>query len=128
MVLLALGLGLWIGWHKDAISERLSRWHGQLTQATPSAPPPPRTLALPEYPVEATVQSLTPAPSLVDQLLREGVELRDYKGDTTNAVERLKEALDSEPDNAVVLSELARLTMSCSFTSARTKYGGEFRI
>ena len=47
------------------------------------------------------------APSLVDQLLREGIELRD-RGDTTNAIERLQEALDSEPNNAAVLAELAK--------------------
>jgi len=46
-------------------------------------------------------------PSLVDQLKREGVELRD-RGDTTTAIDRLKEALDSEPDNATVLAELAK--------------------
>jgi tetratricopeptide (TPR) repeat protein len=46
-------------------------------------------------------------PSLVDQLLREGIELRD-RGDTTNAIERLQEALDSEPNNAAVLAELAK--------------------
>jgi hypothetical protein len=46
-------------------------------------------------------------PSLVDQLLREGIELRD-RGDTTNAIERLKEALDSEPNNGAVLAELAK--------------------
>ena len=45
--------------------------------------------------------------SLVDQLLREGIELRD-RGDTTNAIERLEEALDSEPNNAAVLAELAK--------------------
>jgi hypothetical protein len=45
--------------------------------------------------------------SLVDQLLREGIELRD-RGDTTNAIERLQEALDSEPNNAAVLAELAK--------------------
>jgi tetratricopeptide (TPR) repeat protein len=51
----------------------------------------------------------TPAswPSLVDQLLREGIELRD-RGDTTKAIERLHEALDSEPNNAAVLAELAK--------------------
>ncbi|MFL6544229.1 MAG: tetratricopeptide repeat protein [Candidatus Udaeobacter sp.] len=51
----------------------------------------------------------TPAfwPSLVDQLLREGIELRD-RGDTTNAIERLQEALESEPNNAAVLAELAK--------------------
>jgi hypothetical protein len=68
--------------------------------------------------VEATAQTpgfwpplvdQTPAspPSLVDQLLREGIELRD-RGDTTNAIERLQEALDSEPNNAAVLAELAK--------------------
>jgi len=46
-------------------------------------------------------------PSLVDQLKREGTELRD-RGDTTTAIERLHEALDSEPNNAAVLAELAK--------------------
>ena len=46
-------------------------------------------------------------PSLVDQLKREGIELRD-RGDTTTAIERLQEALDSEPNNTAVLSELAK--------------------
>jgi tetratricopeptide (TPR) repeat protein len=46
-------------------------------------------------------------PSLVDQLLRESIELRD-RGDTTTAIERLQEALDSEPNNAAVLAELAK--------------------
>ena len=52
-------------------------------------------------------QTPTSWPSLVDQLLREGIELRD-RGDTTNAIERLQEALDSEPNNAAVLAELAK--------------------
>jgi len=51
----------------------------------------------------------TPAswPSLADQLLQEGIELRD-RGDTTNAVGRLQEALDSDPNNAAILAELAK--------------------
>jgi hypothetical protein len=51
----------------------------------------------------------TPAswPSLADQLKREGIELRN-RGDTTNTVERLQEALDSEPNNAAILAELAK--------------------
>jgi hypothetical protein len=57
--------------------------------------------------VKATAQTPASWPSLVDQLLREGIELRD-RGDTTNAIERLQEALDSEPNNAAVLSELAK--------------------
>jgi hypothetical protein len=118
MVLLALGLGLWTGWHKDAISARMSGWHSELTRTTPSSSPSPGPLTLTESSVEAMAQTpafrpsledQTPAswPSLVDQLLREGVELRD-RGDTTNAIERLQEALDSEPNNAAVLAELAK--------------------
>jgi hypothetical protein len=118
MVLLALGLGLWTGWHKDAISARLSRWHSELTRTIPSPSPSPSPLALTESSVDATAQTpaswppladQTPAswPSLVDQLKREGIELRD-RGDTTNAIERLQEALDSEPNNAAVLAELAK--------------------
>jgi tetratricopeptide (TPR) repeat protein len=52
-------------------------------------------------------QTPAPWPSLVDQLRREGTELRD-RGDTTSAIERLQEALESEPNNAAVLSELAK--------------------
>ncbi len=118
IVLLVFAVGLWTGWHKDAISARLSRWHSELTQTIPSPSPSPSPSTLTEYPVEAVAQ--TPAfwpplvdqtpgswPSLVDQFLREGIELRD-RGDTTNAIERLQEALDSEPNNAAVLAELAK--------------------
>lgn len=118
MVLLALGLGLWTGWHKDAISVRLSRWRSELTRTIASPSPSPAPLTLPESPVEAIAQTSAPwpplvdqtptsGPSLVDQLRREGIELRD-RGDTTNAIERLKEALDSEPNNPSVLAELAK--------------------
>ncbi len=121
MVLLALGLGLWMGWHKDAISARVPRWHSELTRTIPSPSPSASPLALTipsptpsaspltlkESPVEAMAQTPAPWPSLVDQLKREGIELRD-RGDTTNAIERLKEALDSEPNNVAVLSELAK--------------------
>src|SRR5881409_2077669 len=110
IVLLVFAVGLWTGWHKDAISARLSRWHSELTRTIPSPSPSPSPLTLTESSVEAMPQ--TPAswpswPSLVDQLLREGIELRD-RGDTTNAIERLQEALDSEPNNAAVLAELAK--------------------
>src|SRR5207253_8267166 len=64
-----------------------------------------------QAPVQPAVsqQAAVPAasPSLVDQLLREGIELRD-RGDTTNAIDRLEEALDSEPNNATVLAEIAK--------------------
>jgi tetratricopeptide (TPR) repeat protein len=118
IVLLVFAVGLWTGWHKDAISARLSRGHSELTRTIPSPSPSPSPLTLTESSVEAMAQTpafwpplvdQTPAswPSLVDQLLREGIELRD-RGDTTNAIERLQEALDSEPNNAAVLAELAK--------------------
>jgi tetratricopeptide (TPR) repeat protein len=107
MVLLALALGLWTGWNKDAISARLSRWYGELARTIPSPSPSPGPLTLTESSVAATAQTPAPWPSLVDQLRREGIELRE-RGDTTNAIERLQEALDSEPNNAAVLAELAK--------------------
>jgi len=107
MLLLALGLGLWTGWHKDAISARLSRWHSELTRTIPSQSSSPGPLTLAESPVEAMAQTPAPWPSLVDQLRREGIELRE-RGDTANAIERFKEALDSEPNNTAVLAELAK--------------------
>src|SRR5262249_13412948 len=67
----------------------------------------PGPVALTESSMEAMAQTPASGPSLVDQLLREGIELRD-RGDTTIAIERLQEALDSEPNNAVVLAEVAK--------------------
>ena len=107
MVLVALAVGVWIGWHKDAVSAHLSLWRTEFSPAIPRPSPSPAPLTLPESPVEAAAETPTSWPSLADQLRREGVELRD-RGDTTNAVERLKEALDSEPDNPAVLAELAK--------------------
>ena len=69
-----------------------------------SAPAPPPA-AQPSVPPPAAVAS--PAPSIVDQLLREGKEFRE-RGDTTNALARFQEALDSEPDNTGVLQEMAQ--------------------
>src|SRR6478736_1243002 len=107
IVLLVFAVGLWTGWHKDAISARLSRWHSELTRTIPSPSPSPGPLTLTESSVAAIAQTPAPWPSLVDQLRREGIELRD-RGDMTNAIERLQEALDSEPNNAAVLAELAK--------------------
>jgi tetratricopeptide (TPR) repeat protein len=78
------------------------------TIARPAAPPvstpaPPATQTAPSP--ETVAQ--TPPPTLVDQLLREGVELRD-RGDTTNALARFEEALESEPSNVTVLEEIAK--------------------
>lgn len=70
-----------------------------------SASPPAPAVAQPSVPPAAAVTS--PPPSLIDQLLREGKEFRE-RGDTTNALARLQEALDSEPDNTGVLEEMAQ--------------------
>ena len=107
IVLLVFAVGLWAGWHKDAISARLPRWHSELTRTIPSPSPSATPLTLPESSVEPMAQTPESWPSLVDQLKREGIELRD-RGDTTTAIERLQEALDSEPNNPAVLSELAK--------------------
>jgi len=88
LVLLVFAVGLWTGWHKDAISARLSRSHSELTRTIPSSSPSPGPLTLTESSVEATTQTPAFWPPLVDQfpasslslvnqLLREGIELRD---------------------------------------------------
>src|SRR5207302_3404077 len=77
------------------------------------AHPSPASVSM-RTPVPATQPAVSPpaaipsaSPSLVDQLLREGVELRD-RSDTTTALKRFDEALDSEPNNAEVLAETAK--------------------
>ena len=85
IVILVFAVGLWAGWHKDAISARLPRWHSELTRTIPSPSPSPGPLTLTESPAEAVAQTPAPWPSLVDQLRREGIELRD-RGDTTSAI------------------------------------------
>ena len=80
------------------------------TIARPVAPPvstPAAALPATQTAPSPETVAQTPPPSLVDQLLREGVELRD-RGDTTNALARFEEALDSEPSNATVLEEIAK--------------------
>ena len=72
---------------------------------TSSASATPAPVAQPRISPEAVAP--TPVPSLVDQLLREGIELRD-RGDMTNALARLQEALEGEPNNSAVLEEIAK--------------------
>jgi len=76
-----------------------------VTVVRPPASATPAPVAQPRVSPQAVAP--TPAPSLVDQLLREGVELRD-RGDTTTALKRFDEALDSEPANTAVLMEKAK--------------------
>ncbi len=71
----------------------------------PAASPPAAPAAQPSVAPPSTVTS--PAPSMVDRLLQEGKDFRD-RGDTTNALARFQEALDSEPDNTGVLQEMAQ--------------------
>jgi tetratricopeptide (TPR) repeat protein len=74
-----------------------------VSPAASAAPAP--SVAQPAPSSETVAQ--TPPPSLVDQLLREGVELRE-RGDTTTALARLQEASESDPTNAAVLEEIAK--------------------
>jgi tetratricopeptide (TPR) repeat protein len=72
--------------------------------AHPAASATP-AVAHPEFSPAPVASS--PAPSLADRLLKEASELRD-RGDTTNALSRLHEALERDPKNASVLEEMAK--------------------
>jgi Tetratricopeptide repeat len=92
--------------------ERANRISAQVMAAAIARPPAasrvspsPPAIAQPSAPPAAAVTS--PAPSLVDQLLREGKEFKEH-GDTTNALARFQEALESEPDNTSVLENMAQ--------------------
>ena len=80
--------------------------------ATTNARPASSPISTPAAPAAQTAPSpetvpQSPPPSIADQLLREGVELRE-RGDTTNALARFEEALESEPANVAVLEEIAK--------------------
>src|SRR5437899_8326286 len=70
IVLLVFAVGLWMGWHKDAISARLSRWHSELTRTIPSASPSPSPLTLTESSLVVLAQNTASSPWLLYQLLR----------------------------------------------------------
>jgi len=90
---------------------RAARISAQAIAATIAHPAAPavslQTPAAVQPAVSPAAAVSVPSLSLVDQLLREGIELRD-RGDTTNALARLQEALDSEPNNTAVLVEMAK--------------------
>jgi tetratricopeptide (TPR) repeat protein len=71
----------------------------------PAASASPAAATQPSVAPPTAVSS--PGTSIVNQLLREGKELQE-RGDTTNALARFQEALDSEPDNTGVLEEMAQ--------------------
>ena len=89
------------GTQAQAVATTVARQAAAPVSTPATAPAETKTAPSPE----AVVQP--PPPSLVDQLLRDGTELRD-RGDTTNALARFQEALDSEPSNVKVLEELAK--------------------
>ena len=88
---------------------RANRVSAQAVTATiaraPAASASTPAAAQPSVPPAAALS--TPPPSIVDQLLRDGKEFRE-RGDSTNALARFQEALDSEPDNTGVLQEMAQ--------------------
>jgi tetratricopeptide (TPR) repeat protein len=89
---------------------RAARASAQAIAARVLSPPGHSTTFTPapaEPAVSPAVAAPTPPPSLVDQLLREGIELRE-RGDTTTALARLQEASESDPTNVAVLEEIAK--------------------
>src|SRR5262249_4340493 len=90
---------------------RANRVAAQSIAATMARPPaassPSASMAAPAGAQLPAAAVNTPPPSIVDQLLREGKELRE-RGDTTNALARFQEALDNEPDNTELLQEMAQ--------------------
>ena len=84
----------------QAVTQTIER-----TPATTPVPAPAPAAAQPSVPPPEAVTS--PPPSTVDQLLREGKDLRE-RGDMTNALARFQEAMNSEPDNTAVLQETAQ--------------------
>ncbi|PWT86590.1 MAG: hypothetical protein C5B58_01200 [Acidobacteria bacterium] len=114
-----VGLGLVIILAVAEIFAATSYYVGGIRPARTSAQtvamrPAPRAVAsptpapaVPQPAVSPETVAQTPPPSLADQLLREGLELRE-RGDTTTALARLEEALDSEPNNVTLLEEIAK--------------------
>jgi len=87
---------------------RAARGSAQVIVGTALRPPaasatsaPATTKGLP------TLAASPPAPSITDRLLQEGIALRD-RGDMTNALARLHEASERDPQNAMVLEEIAK--------------------
>ena len=70
---------------------------------------PTATAAPASVPQSTSSTAAVPSPvvSFVDRLLKEAIELRD-RGDTTNALARLREASERDPNNADALEETAK--------------------
>jgi tetratricopeptide (TPR) repeat protein len=117
-----VGLGLVVILAVAEIFAATSYYVGRIRAARTSAQPVATTIAHPapsvvssptaapavaQPAVSPETVTQTPPPSLADQLLREGLELRQ-RGDTTTALARFEEALDSEPNNITVLEEIAK--------------------
>ena len=89
---------------------RASRVSAQSVAATVTRTPqvlPTAAPAAAQPAISPAVAVPAPSQSLADRLLREGIESRD-RGDTTTALARFDEALDSEPNNTAVLEETAK--------------------
>ena|SRR5215831_6991311 len=86
---------------------RANRVSTQSMATTIARPPAASALSPAPAAAQPAAAVTSPAPSIVEQLLREGKELRE-RGDTTNALARFQEALDGEPDNTGVLEEMAQ--------------------
>jgi hypothetical protein len=84
----------------------LRRFRAPVTQSASMSAPAPAQLSPSK--LASPPQAIAPAPALsgVDQLLQQAKEFR-VRGDMTNALSRLHQAADAEPNNVAVLQEMA---------------------
>jgi hypothetical protein len=87
---------------------RAARGSAQVVVASAlRSPPPSKTLSPARTEPLPSPAAPAPALSLTDRLLQEAIALRD-RGDMTSALARLHEASEREPQNAMVLEEIAK--------------------
>jgi hypothetical protein len=87
---------------------RATRGSSQPVAIASAARPAVSAASMSPLPSSSPATSIpSPEPSRVDRLLQEAIELRD-RGDTTNALARLREASERDPSNAIVLEETAK--------------------
>jgi tetratricopeptide (TPR) repeat protein len=86
---------------------RTARISGQSITIVSAGRPAPSPIAAEQRSKSEPPTKPSPAPSAVDRLLQEAIELRD-RGDTATALARLNEASELDPTNAMVLEETAK--------------------
>jgi TonB family protein len=111
---LGFALGVWLlprdseAWAKiNNLPQKIIEKAVRMAQVAIGKPSPTASTVLPQSGPTASSETAVPAlpRSLIDQLLREAIDLR-HRGDTTTALVRLQEALKSDPNNPMVRDEI----------------------